>query len=220
MTKSLTLALLLILTSAAVATVTTAPDRLWDAQQQLKDAQAQITTLQGQIAQLQNQITSLQSENQSLKSKVSDLEDQLKAAATQPVKLTPEAINPPDLIKDYPAEKMPVYGDPSNPLRIHALNDWLTSKYAGKPVIITGKFQSVSGSTNHGFSMLVVTPDPSGNPRWTLTATLPTSATDDALHLKRDDPVTLSGTISRITYTTNAKFNTLAIYLKEASLSK
>ena len=221
MSKSLPLALLLTLTSAAFAAVTVQPDHLWEAQQKLKDAQAQIETLQAQVTQLQTQVSTLQTENADLKKKVEQKDEQLRSAATQPIKLTPEALNPPDLLKDYPQDKMPQYGDPSNNLRIQGLNQYLAAKFAGKPVIITAKFQSASGSTNHGFTITVLTPDLNTLPRWTVSAAFPVSATDDILKLKKDDTVTFSGTINRINYTTpNARITNLAIFLKDASLSK
>ena len=218
------LALLLILSSAALTArgaVSTEPDHLWEAQQKLKDAQSQIDALQAEITRLQSQLTTLQTENGDLKKKLEDKDEQLRAAATQPIKLTPEAINPPDLLKDYPQEKMPAFGDPTNNLRIQALNQFLVSRFVGKPVIITGKFQSAAGSTTRGFTITVLTPDPNTLPRWTVTAAFPLSAADDILKLKKDDAVTFSGTINRITYATpNARITNLTIFLKEAALSK
>ncbi|MGN6368871.1 MAG: hypothetical protein ACTHN5_11480 [Phycisphaerae bacterium] len=224
MAKAIRLALFLTITSAAVTAfggVTTEPDHLWEAQQKVKDLQAQVESLQGQVAQLQLQVSSLQTENGALKAKLEEKDEELRAAATQPIKLTPEAINPPDLLKDYPQDRMPAYGDATNNLRIQALNQYLMGKFAGKPVIITGKFQSATASGMRGFTVTVLPPVPTTMPRWTVTATFPVSATDEILKLKRDDTVTFSGTISRIAYATpNARYTSLAIFLKDAAIAK
>jgi len=220
MRKSLPIALLLtlaFLSRVALGGVTTAPDTIWDLKQQIKDLQTQIQNLEAQVAQLQ-------SENQDLKDKLAKTQAALDAAATQPAKPVAVELNPPDTFKDYPKEKMPAYGDPNNLLRVRALNDYLAKTWNTRLVTITGKFQSTFGAAmgnDRGFTIRIAAPDNTGALHWFIDATLPNSATDDILRLKKDDPITITGAITRITYTPpNAKFSTLTITLKDCSLNK